>query len=167
MSDAASPGCCTALLCWALECWRQPLACRAQETSTAKHMQRKGYSTDLGPKHVAQCEAHPAQHSAAWHLDSPAAFRKLQSPVGVLPHHAGQGSTCQRHSSSPCSSGLVWHSPAPLRLSLAALSWRACQWLHTDHTVQHQGYSLPVEAGAKQSNICTDTSVGRRLTVSI
>eukprot|EP00891_Asterochloris_glomerata_P001280 jgi/Astpho2/1280/fgenesh1_pg.00023_%23_30_t len=32
MSGAASKGCCTALLCWALGCWHLPLACRAQET---------------------------------------------------------------------------------------------------------------------------------------
>ena len=76
MSGAASPGCCTALLCWALGCWRQPLACRAQETGTAEHMQEKGYSIDLGPKHLAQYQAQPAQCSAAWHLNSHLTFCK-------------------------------------------------------------------------------------------
>ena len=112
-------------------------------------------------------EAQPAQCSAAWHLGSLVVFCKLQSHIGVLPHHAGQGSRSERHISLPCSSGLVWHNPAPLRLSLAALSWLPRRWLYSDHTAQRQGCSLPVEAGAKQSNICRIARAGCRLIVNI
>ena len=129
MSGAASPGCYTALLCWALGCWRQPLACHAQETGTATHMQEKlaqAWGQSIWRQaQTAQCPV------GTWAVLLPSA--SCSHPLGscLTLRAKGSSSTSQRHSTSPCSAGLVWHSPAPLRLHWAASSWRACQWLLT------------------------------------